>query len=296
MANPTPYAISYSFTDWQTTNPTTPLPAPRLDVELENIATALGSTQSALADLRRSDGALQNGIVGVDALDDALKVPWTGGSVSAWAPVVPFASGIAAQSNAPATVVTYSGETYLCITSHGTTSSFDATKWVKLAAKGANGVGSGDMLAANNLSDVVSAPSARANLGAAPRVRPVLSVSSSVALTASDVGKTIVIAASSVALSLPSATATAGDYRIYATAAATLTSPVAGSIVGAGVSATASYSIPAGETLEIESDGTNWIVTQRTRAVGNMAPRDLYVVSSVPSNATGNDGDVAFIV
>lgn len=65
-------------------------------------------------------------------------------------------------------IVTEAGNTYICLEDH-TSGTFStdliANKWQLFAEKGAAGAGTGDMLAANNLSDVASAASSRANLG-----------------------------------------------------------------------------------------------------------------------------------
>lgn len=68
MADPTKYVPDYSFTDYQTANPSRPLPAPELDIELANIAGAVGGAVDAIKDIRRSDGKLQNGLVTADSL------------------------------------------------------------------------------------------------------------------------------------------------------------------------------------------------------------------------------------
>lgn len=60
MPDPTPYNVSYSFSGYQALNPNRPLPAGPLDVEFANLAVTLGETISALADVRRTDGNLQN--------------------------------------------------------------------------------------------------------------------------------------------------------------------------------------------------------------------------------------------
>lgn len=60
MAEPTPYTPGYDFTALDE--------GTRLNVEFQNIETAIDETQTALAQVRRSDGQLQNGIVGPDAL------------------------------------------------------------------------------------------------------------------------------------------------------------------------------------------------------------------------------------
>jgi hypothetical protein len=74
MADPTPYAVSYSFSGFQANNPSTPLPAPKVDAELANIATAVASLVTGVTDIRCSDGALNNGIVTFDSLTLALRI------------------------------------------------------------------------------------------------------------------------------------------------------------------------------------------------------------------------------
>lgn len=66
-------------------------------------------------------------------------------------------------------LVSSNGSTYICVEAH--TSGIFATdlaagKWELLASKGASGAGSGDLVAANNLSDVSDTTTARTNLGA----------------------------------------------------------------------------------------------------------------------------------
>ena len=56
MADPTKYSKGYSFEGYQANNPSKPLPAPRLDDELEKVALSIDETIDALKDVRRSDG------------------------------------------------------------------------------------------------------------------------------------------------------------------------------------------------------------------------------------------------
>lgn len=68
--------------------------------------------------------------------------------------------------------VSNGGSSYICIQAHTSSASDEpgvgantATYWNVLAQKGASGAGTGDLLAANNLSDVDDASAARTNLG-----------------------------------------------------------------------------------------------------------------------------------
>lgn len=65
-------------------------------------------------------------------------------------------------------LVSEAGNAYICLVAHtsGTfATDLTALKWELFAAKGAAGAGTGDMVAANNLSDVANITTARANLG-----------------------------------------------------------------------------------------------------------------------------------
>lgn len=91
---------------------------------------------------------------------------------AAWSAPVAWLTGTAYTAGPPASVVTQGGETYVCLTSHtsGTFSTdLAAVKWIKVAAKGSDGVGVGDVLAANNGSEwTATAATFRGNVGAAP--------------------------------------------------------------------------------------------------------------------------------
>lgn len=78
MADPSGYAPGYSFSGFQASSPAKPLPGPSLDGELAAIAASLASVIAALADVRRSDGALPNGEVTLDALDAAVRAAIAG--------------------------------------------------------------------------------------------------------------------------------------------------------------------------------------------------------------------------
>lgn len=72
MSAPAPYNPAFNFTDFQTANPTTPLPANALDAELFDVKITTDQIIAALAIIQRSDGALFNGIVTADSLSTAV--------------------------------------------------------------------------------------------------------------------------------------------------------------------------------------------------------------------------------
>lgn len=73
MANPEPYSLGYSFSSWQASNPQKPPPGPSLDGELADVASSTVQLCAALADIRRDDGALKNGVVTAEALSGAVR-------------------------------------------------------------------------------------------------------------------------------------------------------------------------------------------------------------------------------
>src|SRR3546814_7565103 len=71
MAQPTRYARAYSFTGYQTADPSDPLPAQRVDAEFDAVALTTDETRLNLALVQRDDGKLRNASVHPDALDSS---------------------------------------------------------------------------------------------------------------------------------------------------------------------------------------------------------------------------------
>lgn len=93
-------------------------------------------------------------------------------------------------------LVQESGNTYICLEGHtsGTFSTdLAANKWELFAAKGSSGAGSGDLVAANNLSDVSDADTALANLGGGTKGIAIFKDTTSAAVV-SELGITATIA------------------------------------------------------------------------------------------------------
>jgi len=62
-----------------------------------------------------------------------------GGTTGAWTTVQPWAATTAYVVGPPASVVTYQGGAYVCVTAHTSTASFDVAKFTQVAAPGATG-------------------------------------------------------------------------------------------------------------------------------------------------------------
>jgi hypothetical protein len=135
-----------------------------IEEAFDNTLSLDGSTPNALnADLDLNGNALLNvGVIDVDELTlngqqvtDLATVPeWRG----AW---------VTATSYAVNDLVKTVGNVYICLIAHtsGTfATDLTALKWELMVSKGDSGAGTGDMVAANNLSDVANVATARANL------------------------------------------------------------------------------------------------------------------------------------
>lgn len=77
MSQPTPYTRGFSFTGFQAAQPSSPLPAPRVDVELDNIQTTLGGVLGNLQLIQRDDGKLRDGVVTIDSISAELLTTLT---------------------------------------------------------------------------------------------------------------------------------------------------------------------------------------------------------------------------
>ncbi|GLR91295.1 hypothetical protein [Bradyrhizobium iriomotense] len=123
MSQPPAYNRSFSFTNFQATNPTLPPPGSAIDGELNNVKATLDATRTNLAQIQRDDGALKNGSVTFDTLSPALQT-------AGLAPALPWVTSTTYAVNAS---VTHGSAFYRCLVAH--TSGVFATdlaagKWV----------------------------------------------------------------------------------------------------------------------------------------------------------------------
>lgn len=125
MAEPTRYSLTYDFTSFQGSNPSTPLPADRIEIEFQNISTTTDQIIDNLNLLQKSDGTLANGIVKVENLATELTIGLE--SPTAWANGTGYTVN---QTVIEANVL------YRCVTAH-TASVFSADLasgyWVEIA-------------------------------------------------------------------------------------------------------------------------------------------------------------------
>lgn len=125
MSAPTPYTLSYDFSSFQASNPTTPIPADRLEIELNNITLTTDQIISNLGLLQRSDGALEEGIVTYSSLDVSVT-----GILSS--NFVPKGDWLTSTSYIVGDLVSEGTEAYVCAVAHssGTFATDEAAgKW-----------------------------------------------------------------------------------------------------------------------------------------------------------------------
>ena len=130
MAQPTPYTRQYAFDDWQTDNPSDPLPAASLEQELDAIKLTTDEILANMALLQKDDGTLANNSVGVTQLDAGARalIEAEGEIRGAW---------VTATAYNLRDIVTKDNATYICAVAHtsGTFSTdLAAVKWVTLAS------------------------------------------------------------------------------------------------------------------------------------------------------------------
>ncbi|HEV2155419.1 tail fiber protein [Bradyrhizobium sp.] len=154
MSDPSGYTVSYSFGNFQANSPTSPLPALPLDNELANISTAIDGLVDSVKDVRRSDGALQNGIVTWDSLALALQLIFDPTDGQAVADAVAAAQAAATAASGSATAA-------------GTSATNAAGSAAAAAASAASVNLSLYLSKAGNLAGIGAPDTARANIQAA---------------------------------------------------------------------------------------------------------------------------------
>lgn len=143
MANPTDPIIDYSYSGFQAEQQNFPFPGSQLDNDLRKLADGIAETNAFVEQVIRSDGELNNEIVTLDSLSPDVKSRF-----AAEGPQGPKGEPGETGPQGPQGVQGVRGD----IGPQG--------------PPGPTGAGTGDMLGANNLSDVADAATARTNIGA----------------------------------------------------------------------------------------------------------------------------------
>lgn len=107
MAQPTAYTRAYDFEGFQTSNPSTPLPAAQVETELNRIKTTLDETLANLAIIQRDDTEIANNSVGIDQLK--TEVTFGLNAVTDWETATAYALNAG---------VWNAGKLYYCIVAH----------------------------------------------------------------------------------------------------------------------------------------------------------------------------------
>lgn len=119
---------------------------------------------------------------------------------AAWAPATAYTAA------APASSITYGGESYVCATSHTSAQAFDASKWSKIAQKGADGspAAGAVLYSASQSLTPAQRQQARANLSLpGSAIVYVGTTGQTLTLAAADIGKIVVVGASGATVVLP---------------------------------------------------------------------------------------------
>jgi hypothetical protein len=132
MSQPTAYAKQTNFVQYASNNTANPYPPASIDQEFDNLQTTLQQTLANIALLQRDDGLLQNGIVSIDALSEAVK---TIIGSEGFNPRGAWDNGVAYSAR---DVVEFGTVTYVCVTSHVSNESFvtdlAADRWIALTS------------------------------------------------------------------------------------------------------------------------------------------------------------------
>ena len=129
MAQPTPYTRQYNFTDYQTTNPSSPLPASQVEAELNAVKVTSDQTRTNLGLIQRDDGKIANQTVHKDAFDVAALALIGADGFN------PRGAWVTATAYAPQDLVDYNDSTYVALSAHTSSAAFptDAANWLLIA-------------------------------------------------------------------------------------------------------------------------------------------------------------------
>jgi len=243
-AKPVIPAAGYSFTTWQSTNPTDPLPGGSADTELEQLRDSEQEIIDWVATALSDAGALKADTVDPDTLTAATLSLFTAGwnYQGDWVTLTDYVVGDAVRD-------TVSGNFFLCMTAHTAAGTFATDSasgyWSLLATALPLAITEGG-------TGGTTAAAARANLGTH---RPVQSKATNYTQVASDLNNMILWSAVGEYALLPAATA-GNDFQvdIFASGAQVTINPDGAELVNGS----ATVAVPLGESGTLFCDGSAW--------------------------------------
>lgn len=123
MSYPTKYTRQYDYVSYQNSNPTRPLPATKVNADLNQVQLSTDEIVNFLKKSIRADGKIMNGAVGLDQIDPSVNLGFT--------PPTEWEAGVLYTVNT--STVFHSDAFYSALVTHTSTSEFDPTKWLLIA-------------------------------------------------------------------------------------------------------------------------------------------------------------------
>jgi hypothetical protein len=123
MPYPTKYIRQYDYVSYQNSNPTRPLPATKVNADLNQLQLSTAEIVDFLKKSIRADGKIMNGAVGLDQIDPSVNLGFT--PPTEWAPLTVYTVNTS--------TVFYGDAFYSALASHTSGPEFDPTKWLLIA-------------------------------------------------------------------------------------------------------------------------------------------------------------------
>jgi hypothetical protein len=123
MSYPTKYDRQYDYASYQNANPTRPLPATKVNADLNQVQLSTHEIVDFLKTSIRADGKIMNGAVGRDQIDPSVNLGFT--------PPTEWESGVLYTANT--STVFYGDAFYSALVTHTSAGSFDPSKWLSIA-------------------------------------------------------------------------------------------------------------------------------------------------------------------
>jgi len=169
MPAPTPYELSYDFTAFQTSNPTTPLPADKIEIEFNNLQITTDEIITNLGLIQKTDGTLKNAIVGTDQLSAGILAILGAGSGDI-ATVAGISANVTTVAGISANVTTVAGMSSAISTVNSNATNINTVAGISANVTAVAGISSAVSTVAGISSAVSTVSSANANITAVAAV------------------------------------------------------------------------------------------------------------------------------